>query len=228
MINKIGIENFRVFKEYTEFELPAGWECALEGAEWVCQSVNKERRKEAIIILVAKIRGQQDSLEQYLAYLKKAKTYSLPGGKTQVSEAKYAKAKTINKAQWVDSLHLASEVPGFYTRYLATVKEDLGVAVTFSVSKDHYNDYMGIFDKVVETLRVFRQKKVNLAQYKLKGEGENLLDSTLIPDEDESFKLASKRKSAMRKKSGGSSDMALFGLVGVLAVAGFIFMKKRK
>jgi len=37
--------------QYCEFELPPGWECALEGTEWVCQSTNKDRQKEAIIIL---------------------------------------------------------------------------------------------------------------------------------------------------------------------------------
>ena len=125
----------RFSNQYTEFELPSGWNCSLEGSEWVCQSSNKDRRKEAIIILAAKVRGQQDSLDQYQAYLKKTKTYTLPGGRTQVSESKYARVKNINNHKWIDALHLASEVPGFYTRYVATVKANLGVAVTFSVSR---------------------------------------------------------------------------------------------
>lgn len=149
----------RFTSQYCEFELPPGWECALEGTEWVCQAENKERQKEAIIILAAKIRGEQDDLQQYSAYLGKTKTFTLPGGKTQVSEPKYAKLKDVNGHNWVDSLHLASEVPGFYTRYMATVKEDLGVAVTFSVGKDFYEQYRGIFDKIISTLRVFRQKQ---------------------------------------------------------------------
>src|SRR5690554_3587394 len=72
--------------EYVQFELPTGWECAIEGSEWVCQSENEDRRKEAIIILAAKYRGPQDSLEEYQAYLKTDKTYQLPGGKMQRSE----------------------------------------------------------------------------------------------------------------------------------------------
>ena len=151
--------------QYCSFELPAGWECALEGAEWVCQSVNKDRKKEAIIILAAKKRGTQDSLDQYTAYLKKTKTFTLPGGKTQVSDPKYAKLNTVNNHRWVDSLHMASEVPGFYTRYLATVKEDLGVAVTFSSGKDHYEAYQPVFDAIIASLRVFRQKH-STANYK--------------------------------------------------------------
>jgi hypothetical protein len=100
--------------QFSEFELPNGWDCALEGSEWVCQSDNKDRKKEAIIILAAKYRGDQDDLDKYQAYLKSPKTFSLPGGKTQVSEAKAVSIREINGQRWVDSLHLASEVPGFY------------------------------------------------------------------------------------------------------------------
>ena len=31
--------------QFSEFELPNGWDCALEGSEWVCQSENKDRKK---------------------------------------------------------------------------------------------------------------------------------------------------------------------------------------
>ena len=55
---------------YCQFELPAKWECALEGTEWVCQSVVEDRKREAIIILAAKIRGKQDSLEQISSLFK--------------------------------------------------------------------------------------------------------------------------------------------------------------
>src|SRR3712207_6348448 len=81
----------RFASKYCEFELPTGWECALEGSEYVCQSENADRKKESIIILAAKIRGEQDSLDEYMAYLKKTKEYNLPGGKKQISEPKNTK-----------------------------------------------------------------------------------------------------------------------------------------
>ncbi len=68
------IEAKRFANQYSEFELPSGWRCSLEGNEWVCQSENAQRKKEAIIILAAKKRGAQDSLAEYQAYLKKTKT----------------------------------------------------------------------------------------------------------------------------------------------------------
>ncbi|MFZ4714049.1 MAG: hypothetical protein ACOYL6_10070 [Bacteriovoracaceae bacterium] len=214
----------RFTNQYCEFELPNGWECALEGSEWVCQSENEERKKEAIIILAAKVRGEQDSLDQYQLYLKTPKTYNLPGGKTQVSEGKYSNVKEINGHQWVDALHLASEVPGFYTRYLATVKEDLGVAVTFSVSKDHYQAYQAVFDKVVASLRVFRQKQMDMAGIKKSGESV-LDDSSFVPEDKVDVSQAKVEK---KKSGGGSDDLMLYGLVAAAAVAFFVIKKKKK
>src|SRR3954447_420749 len=77
--------------QFAEFELPPQWQCNLEGAEWVCQSTNDSKKRDAIIVLAAKLQGPQDSLDQYLTYLKSAKTYTSVQGKPVKSEPKYAK-----------------------------------------------------------------------------------------------------------------------------------------
>jgi len=141
--------------QFLEFELPIGWDCNLEGSEWVCQSDNADRKKEAIIIFAAKARGSEDSLPDYQKYLKQAKIYQLPGGVTQVSEPKFNQIEVIKNHHWISSLHLASEVPGFYTQYFATVKSALGIAVTFSVAKDHYQDYRETISKLMRSLKPF-------------------------------------------------------------------------
>lgn len=212
--------------QFSEFELPNGWECALEGSEWVCQSENKDRKKEAIIILAAKYRGEQDSLDQYQAYLKAPKTFSLPGGKTQVSEAKSVTVREINGQRWVDSLHLASEVPGFYTRYLATVKDTLGIAITFSVAKDHYDSYQDIFEKIIATLKVFDQKAASGGTWKPKGKEDNLIgEGTYIPDQGNNQDISVQKKG---KSSGeGDDSTTLFLIIGGVVVA-FIVLRMRK
>ena len=212
--------------QFSEFELPNGWECALEGSEWVCQSENKDRKKEAIIILAAKYRGEQDSLDQYQAYLKAPKTFSLPGGKTQVSEAKSVSVREINGQRWVDSLHLASEVPGFYTRYLATVKDTLGIAVTFSVAKDHYDSYQDIFEKIIATLKVFDQKAASGGTWKPKGKEDNLIgEGTYIPDQGNNPDISVQKKG---KTAGeGDDNSTLFMIIGAAAVV-FIIIRMRK
>jgi hypothetical protein len=214
--------------QFSEFELPNGWDCALEGSEWVCQSDNKDRKKEAIIILAAKYRGEQDSLDQYQAYLKAAKSFTLPGGKTQISEAKSVTVREINGQKWVDALHLASEVPGFYTRYLATVKDSLGIAVTFSVAKDHYDSYQDIFEKIIATLKVFDQKAASGENWKAKGaEGDLIGDGTYIPDQGTQADIG-----VQKKASGKSDETSTETLIGLLLAAAVIFilvkMKKKK
>jgi hypothetical protein len=219
----------RFSSKYVEFELPSGWECALEGSEYVCQSENADRKKESIIILAAKIRGEQDNLDEYMAYLKKNKSYNLPGGKQQVSEPKSTKLSTINDQRWVDALHLASEVPGFYTRYLATVKEDLGVAVTFSVTKDLYSSYQPIMDKLVSTLRVFRQKKTsNLADLRSgNSEDPNFADATFNPNT--AMDLQANRTKKRGAGDGENDDMMMIiGLIVVGSVVMLILKGKKK
>jgi len=213
--------------QYCEFQLPPGWECALEGTEWVCQSTNKNRKKEAIIILAAKIRGSQDSLAQYKAYLTKPKPFRLPGGKTQVSEAKYTKKNRINNHNWIDSLHLASEVPGFYTRYMATVKEDLGIAVTFSVAKDHYDAYQDVFEKIIQTLKVFRQAKVKASDYKLAGgDGTSLYNQSLLPTGDDGINMNIDQKEGRNSKDDPTTDYIIYG--GIILAAAIALSKMRK
>lgn len=144
--------------QFVEFELPTGWVCLLEGAEWVCQNqADASKKKDAIIVLAAKIQGDQDTLDQYQAYLKNPKSYSTPQGKNVTSEVRYAQTKTIGDQPWVDALHLESEISGFYTRYLATVKDGIGVLVTYSVNKNKYQEYASMFEAMVKSLKAFRR-----------------------------------------------------------------------
>ncbi len=217
----------RFTSQFCEFELPPGWECALEGTEWVCQSTNADRKKEAIIILAAKERGPQDSMMEYEAYLKKTKTFNLPGGKTQVSEPKDIKIREVNGQPWVDALHLASEVPGFYTQYLATVKESLGIAVTFSVGKDFYDSYRGVFDNIISTMRVFVPKKYQQGgEFELKTGDEQLLGDAVIPDADNRLNIGVQRKKGQVGSGTSTDDLLLYG--GIAAVAAIVMMKMRK
>ncbi len=215
----------RFASKYCEFELPPQWECALEGSEYVCQSENADRKKEAIIILAAKIRGEQDSIDEYQAYLRKNKEYNLPGGKKQISEPKNTKLTTISDHQWVDALHLASEVPGFYTRYLATVKEDLGVAVTFSVTKDLYTQYIPVIDKMVSTLRVFRQKKTELANIRNGGATEPTVSDEFIPNAAQDLQANRTQK---RAEDSSDDDMMYVIAVVVLGAVIAMILKGRK
>ncbi|MDH4466679.1 MAG: hypothetical protein QE271_01365 [Bacteriovoracaceae bacterium] len=223
----------RFSNQYLEFDLPPSWDCVLEGSEWVCQSGNDNRKKEAIVIFAAKKRGSRDTLDEYQSFLKKQKTFNLPGGKVQNSDAKYSKMVEINGQRWVDALHLASEIPGFYTRYLASVKEDLGVVVTFSVSQDMYNLYQPVFEKMIKSIRVFRQGTGNLPAAKIAGAGgrggEEGLEGSVVVNEDDVINIKKpKKESGSSKKVSSSDDNFLLILGGVVVVLFFLAKRRKK
>ncbi len=218
----------RFNNEYLEFELPIGWECIKEGSEYVCQSTNEKRQKEAIIILAAKKRGESDSLEKYQEHLSQPKTFQPPGELSQVSEPKVNKVIKINGHPWVDALHLASEIPGFYTRYLATVKSDIGVAVTFSVAKDFYSTYQAVFEKVIQTLRVIRNPNKKLAKIRLKeGQGLEGPDTLFVP-ESGLFGPDKRPPTQGKISSEESGDFSLILIIVLIAGVGFIIIRKKK
>ncbi len=220
----------RFANQFTEFELPPGWQCNLEGAEWVCQSTNDGKKKDAIIVLAAKLKGDQDSLDQYLTHLKAAKSYMSAQNKPVKSDPKYAKNATVNSHAWIDALHLESEIPGFYTRYLATVKEDIGVLITYSINKNKYQEYIKDFDSMINTLKVFRKKGPGLNAAPASA---NLFDQTKIPGgmtESTVFNTAPIQGGAETpveapKKSG---DMTLLLVAGAAAIAVLLFLKKKR
>ena len=216
--------------QFTEFELPPQWQCNLEGAEWVCQSTNDAKKKDAIIVLAAKIKGDQDSLDQYLAYLKAAKTYTSIQGKSVKSEAKYAKNVNLNGQGWVDALHLESEIPGFYTRYLATVKQDIGILVTYSINKAKYQQYLDEFENMVKTLKVFRKTGgLNAAP-----QASNLFQNVQIPSTVGSDTIfpggniqgGSDTVANNTDKKGDKLPIPL--ILGVIAVIAFIIWKRKR
>ena len=219
----------RFANQFVEFELPARWQCNLEGAEWVCQSTDEMRKRDAIIVLAAKLKGDQDSIDQYLNYLKAPKIYQSVQGKTVKSEAKYAKTVLVNEQTWVDSMHLESELPGFYTRYLATVKQDIGVLVTFSVNKDKYSEYLSDADAMVKTLKVFRKAGgINAAPA-----GSNLFANTgSIPSGVEAGSVFPSQPTGAEggASSQGKSDQELpLGLIlGGAAVVLFLIWRRRQ
>lgn len=220
--------------QFVEFELPNAWVCVLEGAEWVCQNkANPDKRKEAIIVLAAKVQGDQDTLDQYLSYLKNPKVYTSALGKQVTSDVRYANNKTINDRAWVDSLHLESEISGFYTRYLATVTDGIGILVTYSVNKNKYQEYAPIFETLVNSLKAFRTPGVGINAasgssdlFKLTKVPSGVTDGTVFgvqgaPDTQ-----------AVGKKGGLAAllddPIVFYGGIGAVSLIAISILKKRK
>lgn len=152
----------KVFRNaYIAFEMPETWKCNLEQTEWVCRSEQTKESKEAIIILTAKEVGPTDTFALYEAHMNAPISTGLRGGGTTESKVVYkSKSVQINDQPWVDSLHLGSEIPTYFTRYLATIKDKIAILVTFSAHKQYYTKYSGDFFKAVMSLRVIASKNI--------------------------------------------------------------------
>jgi hypothetical protein len=217
--------------QFVEFELPgANWKCGLEGAEWVCQSTDEGKKRDAIIVLAAKLKGDQDTLIKYREYLEKPRKFPGAGGKEVVSQPKYTAEKAVNGTTWVDSMHTDSEIPNFFTRYLATTKEDIAVLVTYSVNKAKFAEYQKAFDDMVSSMKVFRVKGTGL-NTGLADANKNLFNSAhtaslpVSVDPGEAAVKTAGGEGGAGKAAGGG-----IGLIALLALAGggyFIYKKKK-
>lgn len=216
----------KVFRNaYIAFEMPETWKCNLEQTEWVCRSEQTKESKEAIIILTAKEVGPTDTLPLYEAHLNSPIQVALRGGGTTESKIVYkAKNVQINDQPWMDSLHLGSEVPNYFTRYVATIKDKIAILVTFSAHKQYYTKYSQDFFKAVMSLRVIASKNL-LAKPDL---GPIRPGSETLGGPIGSAMPADMLQEETPQSKGGNKTMLLGGALLLAALGGLIFMKARK
>ncbi len=216
----------KVFRNaYIAFEMPDDWNCNLEQTEWVCRSTKLPDMKEAIIILTAKEVGPTDSFEQYEGHLNSPIVSAAQKSATQSKVVYKAKSYLINNQKWLDGLHLGSEVPNYYTRYMATIKNRIAVLVTFSAHQKYYSKYSTMFYNAIMSMRVIASQ--NLANRPEMGPlrpgsetiGQNInaaMPADMYSGQDET------------KKSGNTT--LLLGLLLILfaGLGYYIYRKKKK
>jgi hypothetical protein len=222
--------NAKVFRNaYIAFEMPETWKCVLEVTEWVCRSDQGQEAKEAIIILTAKEVGPSDSYPLYEQHLNQPISIQSKSGAPIESKIVYkAKNVNINDQPWVDGLHLGSEVPNYFTRYMAAIKDKIAILVTLSAHKNYYTRYSQEFFKTVQSLKVIASKnllaKPDIGPVRPGGEtlGPGSLASSMPTDIDGSLD-GLEAESAEKNKN----PMILVALL--MAVAGLVlFLRQRK
>ncbi len=140
---------------YISFNMPDSWNCNLEQTEWICRASKAEETKEAIIILTAKEVGPTDSFSNYRQHLNSSIQSQARSGQGASQIIYPAKDLKISGQDWLDGLHLSSEVPNYYTRYLATIKDGkIAILVTFSAHKSFYPKYSQLFFDAINSLKV--------------------------------------------------------------------------
>jgi len=221
--------NARTFKNaYISFEILDTWKCKLEQTEWVCRSEDLQESKEAVIILTAKEKGPSDSFPIYTEHLVKPIALNSKTGATIMSSVTMPpRIELINNQSWIDSLHTNSEVQNYFTRYLATIKDQIAILVTFSAHNKYYTKHQSHFMDTVKSLRVIATKDLSSRPDlgPLRGSNERLgqgigeaIPSDLLMAEDESL-----------NKGGANSllsnEYVMGGLLLLLTIAAYIGFK---
>lgn len=153
VISAVQAKQFK--NSYISFNIPDRWNCVLEATEWVCRSQDVGEAKEAIIVLTAKEIGPSDTFAIYNNYLKNPiMAKGNTGTSTPSQVVSQPVVKKIQNLDWIDGFHLGSEIPNYYTRYVATLKENVAVLVTFSAHKEFYTKYATDFFNAINTLSV--------------------------------------------------------------------------
>ncbi len=141
--------------EYLKFELSETWKCQTDENQYICYPADASKRKEALIVVAAKIEDtKEDKLEKYYDYLKKPKEIKTPSGQAITSKVHLIKYITVNDTKWIDALHESSEVPDYYTRYLATIQSGIVIVLAYSTSIEKNILYIKDLRNMVQTLKV--------------------------------------------------------------------------
>ncbi len=201
--------NAKVFQNsYIKFEMPDQWTCELLDTAWICRhrvskscESNKKSRaciqqikkfQEALIILAAKEVSPLDTMASYLKYLKNPLPLKRNNSNTTQSQVVHAKGVKIGQQKWVDGMHLSSELPNYYTRYLATIKDQIAVLVTFSAHKKYYTNHSAQFFNSIKSLKMTASEISKVSKKELGNQvlsrsiqlPENLLDGVDVIDEN--------------------------------------------
>lgn len=214
----------KVFRNaYIAFEMPDEWNCTLEQTEWVCRSTKEPDSKEAIIILAAKEVGPTDSFALYETHLN-SPIFAATAAKSAQSQPVYkAKYVQINSHQWLDGLHNGSEVPNYFTRYLATIKNRIAVLVTFSAHKNFYAKYSSMFHNAIMSMNIIASRDLSARTESSQiRPGQGTLGQTINPAIP-----ADMYNDAPTEKSGGGLNLILGFLLIAGAIAGFFYYKKK-
>lgn len=212
--------------QYVSFDQPEGWACELSQGVFICQSTTDPDRKEALVMSIATVATEWDTLENYENYLKQPRNIPNEQGGEITSKVTYVRRRNINGFVWVDSLQQNSELPGFWSRYLATVQNQLAILITYIVSEERYQTLAPQFERMVTSLKPNKDFNLNVAtkQGQVTTEGAEVLGAqkNIL-----SQRLKAKKPDPVlppEKSTFPTTQLALF----ILAIVALILFVRRK
>ncbi len=226
---------FALVTAYVTFDTPEGWKCELAQGVWICQSGVETHRKDSVVLSIATLASDWDTLDNYENYLKQTRTIQDEDGNSIRSKVSYVRKRNINNVMWVDSLQFNSELPGFWARYLSTVhttgQTRLAILITYIVSDDKYSMFAPQFERMVASLKPNAEFDLNISSKQ--GDGP-------LPGSERyggTQKILAERLNLVKGKvietsrqpaaNSGGANLTLIA-VGVAAVAGVFVLRSRR
>lgn len=147
----------KTFKsKFIRLELPKNWSCQQEELDYSCQPDNINERNEAIVVIATKpVDAVDDTFEKYEEYLNTPKRMRDLLKKPYMSVVKYTNRKTIRNHEWIDSLQVGSEIPGFYSRYLVSTKDKVAGLISYHIAESVYAKWAEPLNNMVESAEIF-------------------------------------------------------------------------
>jgi len=208
---------------FIEFNVPDSWVCADSGQNWTCQPLDPKKTKDAVIVMASGAQGPGDSMQEYYTFLNTSlAVYNPSNGAKAKSTPIYTQYKDIFGQKWVDSQHLSTAVPGYYTRYLATVKDGRAILFTVTIEKNKYNVYMSELYKLIESMKIRMSFPAEPVDTGLRGLlfGQKETATTVLKKDKKTISFVGEKKS--------SSVMILAIIIAVVVFMVVYIISKRK
>jgi len=211
--------------QFIKFEIPPNWTCALEEIDWVCQPDNLVERSEVILTVVTKaVNDVDDTFDKYEVAMKNPRDMRDLLGNAYKSQVNYVRRRSIRNHIWIDGLQLGSEIPGYYSRYIASIEQKVAGMISYSIAESVYPKWAPVMDNVVETAQIFFDPKA-FAELSSK-------TSSLLPKDGRGKMSRIAPVAEGGKKSddggGGTNPLVIGGAILALAGAAYYFYKKKQ
>ena len=139
-----------------EMDLARGWTCKLDGTEYVCLPAGKPPH-DAIAVIATKYRSKIDTLDAYEKHIATPQPVVGDERPGRLSTVRFVHRRRIGGYEWVEGLQFGSELPTYYTYYLATVTSHIGMLVTFSAAASVYQQRRAVLQQMLESLVVYQR-----------------------------------------------------------------------
>jgi hypothetical protein len=129
-----------------------GWQCDVDSGDYVCNAPGLPPSP-GIAVIAIKKNDKADTLAGFEAHLSEPQTLTDSTGEITKSSVSYVRRVHLGNTDWVESLHVDSEIPNYNTYYLATPLAGqsfhFAILITMSAAKDFTDTYIGQWRNIV-------------------------------------------------------------------------------